>query len=205
MASQIKIKPTRQKLLKTQRDISVSIIIVLFEHIRHPLQDDATLHKEIETHLPFATLVVRRVEQVDERGGKSVAEGNEGFGVFVERYVSALVLVESVEEGAPCGEEAPESAIRLLSFGYVGCRENRTYQNSSKLILPLLSTSNIRIIILTVCKSKLVKSPFTSAFPNSLSVNCPVPLLSTALKSGKSDALALLLVPPGAGVGGGRD
>lgn len=79
------------------------------------------------------------------------------------------------------------------------------YQNSSKLILPLLSTSNIRIIILTVCKSKLVKSPFTSAFPSSLSVSCPVPLLSTALNNGNREASALLLLAPGAGVGGGRD
>ena len=77
------------------------------------------------------------------------------------------------------------------------------YQNSSKLILPSLSTSNIRIIIFTVCRSKLVKSPLTSAFPSSLSVNRPTPAPSTALKSGNSEASALLL--PGAGVPGGRD
>lgn len=77
------------------------------------------------------------------------------------------------------------------------------YQNSSKLILPSLSASNIRIIILTVCGSKLVKSPLTSAFPSSRSVNWPTPATSTALKSGKSDASALLL--PGPGVPGGRD
>lgn len=77
------------------------------------------------------------------------------------------------------------------------------YQNSSKLMLPSLSASNILIIIFTVCESKLVKSPFTSALPSSLSLNWPVPLLSTALKRGKSEASALEL--GGAGVPGGLD
>ncbi len=69
---------------------------------------------------------------------------------------------------------------------------------------PDLSRSNMRIIILTVCGSNWVKSPLTSAFPNSRSVNWPVPLLSTALNKGKREASALLL-GPGAGVPGGRD
>ena len=62
------------------------------------------------------------------------------------------------------------------------------YQNSSKPMVPLLSMSNILIIILTVCGSKLVKSPFTSAARSSFSVNWPVPDLSTALNSGNKEA-----------------
>lgn len=45
------------------------------------------------------------------------------------------------------------------------------YQNSSNPIVPLLSMSNILIIILTVWGSKLVKSPFTSAARSSFSVS----------------------------------
>lgn len=81
----------------------------------------------------------------------------------------------------------------------------KTYQNSSNPIVPLLSTSNILIIILTVCGSKLVQSPLTNAAFNSFSDSCPVPVLSTALKSGNREASALLDRPPGAGVGGGRE
>ena len=79
------------------------------------------------------------------------------------------------------------------------------YQNSSKPMVPLLFESNILIIIFTVCKSKLVQSPLTSAAPNSLSDNCPLPSLSTALNNGKSDASVALLLPLGTGVPGGLD
>ena len=81
----------------------------------------------------------------------------------------------------------------------------RTYQNSSKLTLPSLSVSNILIIMRTVCGSKLVKSPLTSALPSSFSDSWPLPFLSTALKRGNSEASELLLGFGGAGVGGGRD
>ena len=63
----------------------------------------------------------------------------------------------------------------------------------------------MRIIILTVCGSNAEKSPLTSARPSSFSVSIPVPFLSTALKSGKSEASAQLLALGGAGVGGGRE
>lgn len=35
--------------LQAQRNIPVAILIVLFKHVRHALQADARLHKEIET------------------------------------------------------------------------------------------------------------------------------------------------------------
>lgn len=83
--------------------------------------------------------------------------------------------------------------------------KGRTHQNSSNPIVPLLSVSNILIIILTVCESKEEKSPLTNAVLNSPSDSCPFPVLSTALKSGNREASALLLRPVGTGVGGGRE
>lgn len=60
----------------------------------------------------------------------------------------------------------------------------------------------------TVCGSKEVQSPFTSAARSSRSVSWPVPCLSTALKRGKREASASEREAPdggGAGVAGGRE
>ena len=100
-------KLTSQKFLKAQRDIPIPIIIILLKHIRHPFQNDTTLHKQIETHRPISTLIVRRVQEIDEGGGEPIAEGHERFSVFVQGDVAAAVFIEAVEEGAPGGEEAP--------------------------------------------------------------------------------------------------
>jgi hypothetical protein len=83
-------------------------------------------------------------------------------------------------------------------------KNRRTYQNSSKPMVPLLSTSNNLIIIFTVWGSKFVQSPFTRAALNSFSDSCPVPFLSTALNRGNREA-SVALFRPGAGVGGGRE
>lgn len=104
-------KPTGQKLLETQCDIPIAIIIVLLKHIRHALQHDAALHEEIETHPVVALFLVGAVEQGDEGGGEAVAKGDEGVGVFFVGDVARAVFVEAVEEGAPGGEEAPEAAV----------------------------------------------------------------------------------------------
>lgn len=166
---------TGQKFLKAQRDIPITILIIPLKHIRHPLQHDAALHEQIEAHPIVAVFLVRAVEERDEGGGEAVAERDEGVAVFGEGDVAAAIFVEAVEERAPGGEEAPEAAgkgvdvsflwDRLISLGVVGSLnvvlEQRggvegVYQNSSKPMVPLLSASNIRIIIFTVCGSKLV-------------------------------------------------
>lgn len=83
-------------------------------------------------------------------------------------------------------------------------KENREqYQNSSKLIVPFRSASNIRIIMRTVCGSNLLQSPLTSAFCNSGSLSWPLLSRSTALNSGHK-ASRSLASRGGAGVEGGR-
>ena len=52
--------------LQAQCDVSVPILVVLLENIRHPLETDARLHEQIEAHGILATTVVRTVQQCDE-------------------------------------------------------------------------------------------------------------------------------------------
>jgi len=61
-----------------------------------------------------------------------------------------------------------------------------------------------RIIILTVCPSKGLQSPFTNASLNSPSLNCPLRSRSTAPNNLQSASLSFpSLGGAGAGVGGG--
>lgn len=39
-----------EELFEAERDIAIPIIVVPLEYIRHPLQADASLYEEIETH-----------------------------------------------------------------------------------------------------------------------------------------------------------
>ena len=100
-------KVTCQKFLKAQCDIPIPIIIISLENIRHSLQNYAALHEQVETHVPFSTLVISCVEQVYERRRQAVAKLNERFRVLIERYVPAVVFVESIKECPPGGEETP--------------------------------------------------------------------------------------------------
>ena len=52
--------------LQAQCDVSVPILVVLLENVRHPLETDARLHEQIEAHGILATTVVRTVQQCDE-------------------------------------------------------------------------------------------------------------------------------------------
>lgn len=107
---------TSQKLLKAQRNIPISVIVIFFEHIRHSLQYYTALHKQIEAHTVLAAFVVRLIQQMDKSGGEAVAKGNERFRVLVEGYVAALVLIEAIEEGTPGSEETPEAATNMSAL-----------------------------------------------------------------------------------------
>jgi hypothetical protein len=96
--------------LQAQRDVPIAVVVVLLEHIRHALQADARLHEQVEAHVVVAAAVVGGVQQLDELRGEAVAEGDEGGGEFRVRDAARAVGVEAVEEVAPGGEEAPETA-----------------------------------------------------------------------------------------------
>lgn len=44
-----------QEILKAQRNVSITVIVILLEHIRHPLQTDASLHKQVKAHNALAS------------------------------------------------------------------------------------------------------------------------------------------------------
>ena len=104
-------KLTSQKFFKTQSNIPIPIIIVFLKNIRHPLQNDTTLHKQIKAHAILSAFVVSSEQQLDKGGAEPVAKRNKGIGVFVKGDVTAFVFVETVEEGAPSREEGPETTI----------------------------------------------------------------------------------------------
>lgn len=92
---------------QAQRDEAVAVLIVLLEHIRHPLQADARLHEQIEAQHPAPARVVGREEQAHVLGREAVAEGDEGVAELAEGDCAAAVDVEAVEQEAPLREEAP--------------------------------------------------------------------------------------------------
>ena len=79
---------TRQKLLKAQGNISIPIIIISLEDIRHPFQSDARLHEKVKTQCVVATLVISPIQDANEGRGKVVAERRESVREFRERDIS---------------------------------------------------------------------------------------------------------------------
>lgn len=47
--------------LQAQRDVSIAVIVVLFENVGHALQTNTRLYKEIETHVVVATSIVSAI------------------------------------------------------------------------------------------------------------------------------------------------
>jgi hypothetical protein len=93
--------------LQAQRDISITVFVILLEYICHPLQTNARLHEQIETQCIASVAVVRAVQQGDELLGKAVPEGDECFVELGVGYATTMVLVETVEKAAPSREESP--------------------------------------------------------------------------------------------------
>jgi hypothetical protein len=92
-----------QQDLQAQRDIPIPVIVVLLEHVRHALQADACLHKQVKAHVVVAAPVVRAVQQAHELRREAVSEGDKGFGKLVVGYTAGVVGVEAVEEATPGG------------------------------------------------------------------------------------------------------
>jgi len=58
----------RQKVLETQGDVAVAVIVVLFKDIGHAFQRDTALNEQIEAHDTLVSLVVSVEEQLDKLG-----------------------------------------------------------------------------------------------------------------------------------------
>lgn len=111
-----------EEILKAQGNVAITIIIVLLEDVGHALEGDAALDKEIKAHDTLATLVVGSEEQLDELGAEAVAEGDKSVAELGEGDVTAAVGIETIEEGAPRGEEGPETTELLETNGAASVR-----------------------------------------------------------------------------------
>jgi hypothetical protein len=100
--------------LQAQCDVTVTVLVVFLEHVRHALQTDAGLDKQIKAHSVVASTVVGAVEQSDKLLGQTVAEGNERFVELGVGYAARVVGIEAVEQAAPCREESPEATVRCV-------------------------------------------------------------------------------------------
>jgi len=106
--------------LQAQRDVPVPVLVVLLEDIRHALEADARLHKQVEADCVLAAPVIRAVQQGDELRREAVPEGDERLVELLVRDVAGAVGVEAVEQAAPGREEAPEPAVAALGARWNG-------------------------------------------------------------------------------------
>ncbi|KFZ08968.1 hypothetical protein V502_09018, partial [Pseudogymnoascus sp. VKM F-4520 (FW-2644)] len=99
-----------QKLLKAQRHKPIPIIIIPLKRIRHPLQRNTRLHKQIEAQTPLPPLIKRPKQKPHKPLTKPIPKRHQRGAELVKTDVARAIGVEAVEEGAPGGEEGPEAA-----------------------------------------------------------------------------------------------
>jgi len=102
-------KVLKDSFLQRQSDKTIPIIIIFLEDVSHPLQANATLHKEVKTDSSFTPLIICSEENLNELGTQSVSKSHQRIGIFVNLDISTFISVESIEEGAPCRQKSPEA------------------------------------------------------------------------------------------------
>lgn len=122
-----------QEIFEAEGNKAISIVIILLEDIRHALERNTRLYKQVKAHDTFAALVVRTEEQVNKLRAESVAKGDEGVCELGQGNVAAAVDVETVEEGAPRGEEGPEAAEFVKANGAAAIRVEHTNHHADSL------------------------------------------------------------------------
>lgn len=105
----------RREDAQAERNIPIPISIILLENVRHALERNTRLHKQIERQHAAPLDVVRVEQQADVVVTKTVSERDERGRELVERDGAAAVDVEAVEQLAPFRQEAPQAALRSLS------------------------------------------------------------------------------------------
>ena len=103
-----------EKFFEAERNIAISVFIISFEDIRHPLQADTSLHKKIEAHSiaeptsaspsffqPCSFIVICSVQYPHKWLCKSIAKSDQCFREFTQRYSSTAILVKAFEKLSP--------------------------------------------------------------------------------------------------------
>lgn len=106
-------KVLKDNFLQRQSDKTIPIIVIFLEDVSHPLQANATLHKEVKTDSPFTPLIICSEENLNKLGSQSVSKSHQRIGVLVNLDIPTFISVESIEEGAPCRQKSPESTELL--------------------------------------------------------------------------------------------
>ena len=101
---------TSQKLLKAQRNVPIPIIVIPLEHIRHPLQTNTALNKQIEAHIPASTLLIRPIQYPHKHRAQAVPKRHQSIAVLVKADVAGAILVKAIEEIAPRRQKGPQAA-----------------------------------------------------------------------------------------------
>lgn len=97
-----------QEVLEAESDKSVPVFVVLLKDVRHPLQRNTRLDKQIKTHDAFAAFVVRAKEQVNKLRTESVPKRNQRICKLAQRNVAAAIHVKPVKECAPRRKKRPQ-------------------------------------------------------------------------------------------------
>lgn len=87
--------------------IPISIIIVLLKYVRHPLQADARLYKQIKAHGLFVSSVIRLEQVLHKLRRQSVSECDERLGELAVGDIAGAIDIKFIKEVAPCGEKPP--------------------------------------------------------------------------------------------------
>jgi hypothetical protein len=106
--------PNTTGYLQAQCNVAVTVLVVLLEHVRHALQTDAGLDKQIKAHGVVTSTVVGTVEQSDEPRRQTVAKGDEGFVELGVGYAARVIGVEAVEQAAPCRKKSPKTTVQCV-------------------------------------------------------------------------------------------
>lgn len=105
--------------LQAQCDVSIPVLVITLEDIRHPLQANASLHEQVETQALFSgTLVatstsslrIRVEQQLHELGAQAVSKRYQRIRKLLQADVAAPVRVKAVEKSTPCRKESPQAA-----------------------------------------------------------------------------------------------
>lgn len=68
-----------EELFEAQSDITISVLVILLEHVRHPLEANTCLHKQIKADGVITTPVVRAVQQPYKVVGEAIPKRYKGF------------------------------------------------------------------------------------------------------------------------------
>lgn len=99
----------RHKVLKVDRNVPVAIVVVLFKRIRHALQRDTRLHKQIKSNDSSVLAVVVFEQKLNKPIRQAVLERHKRVLELVHGNVAAAVRVEPIENGAPAVQKLPQT------------------------------------------------------------------------------------------------